>query len=347
MANIARYNRKVNVALVSSKADMAEILSHRPEGFTVEFKYSEPIFVINIVKRVRDEGRDHVDQIKVVCVKLDASPLYLFVSDYKPALFKSLLLKLVSHNYPQLARIFIRHTEFYQLFHSLKTKKVETIVNRALFYSRDSEDGVQDKDIKWTRRPFEEVFRIVDEQNGWIKKIDFKSFILKEARGRTYQEKKIEGSISSDLHFIFKGDFITFRDYFLDPAIKIAKKRFGYFDSRSESAKDRLPEPIVIKFDEPIFGELDWNERFIDIMADMKNASVTQYHINPYIHVSLVDYQDGSSYGIWIVSDDEINVIPQVRASVASMNRLVNHIYERISEGEVAKYAPLEVGAAE
>lgn len=347
LSNIAKHGRKVNFALITSKADIIATLNNGPEGYKIEIKNSGPIFALQIVRVLKEEGMDHTDKIKVLCIKLDAPFFYLLISDYKPALFKALMLRLVNHNYPLLSRVFLRHSELFQLFGSLKeAEHIETIVRRALFYSR-IENDVQEKDLKWTRRPFEEVFQRINEQNGWIRKIDFKSYQMRDDTNETYKEKKLEGAISSDFHFVMRGNFGIFNDYFLTPAIGIANERFGYLKSRSDSAGERLPEPIVIKFDEPVFREVGWTEKFIDIMADLKNASVTQYHINPYIHVSVVDYQDGSSYGIWVVSDDEINLVPQVRASVASMNRLLNHIYERISEGEVAKYVPLEVSTTQ
>ncbi|MFZ0512240.1 MAG: hypothetical protein WAM14_11590, partial [Candidatus Nitrosopolaris sp.] len=62
---------------------------------------------------------------------------------------------------------------------------------------------------------------------------------------------------------------------------------------------------------------------------------------------SLLDYNDGSSYGIWIVSENEINIIPQIRATVASMTKLLNHIYQKIQEGDIAEYSPIEVTSAD
>jgi hypothetical protein len=102
-------------------------------------------------------------------------------------------------------------------------------------------------------------------------------------------------------------------------------------------------EPIVIQFDEPIFRDEGWNEKFFENLAQLKNISIAELHKNPYVHLSVLDYLDGSSYGIWIVSDNEINIIPQARATVASMTRLLNHIYEKVKEGETTVYAPVKI----
>ena len=225
-----------------------------------------------------------------------------------------------------------------------RQENIETRILRALFYSRLQNDK-QDKDLKWTNRQFQEVFDSINEQNGWIRKIGFRSYTIKK-KDISYLTKIFEGSISSDCHFIVRGNFEIYKKYFLFSMIGIIENRFNYLQVRSKRATDRLSEPLVIRFDEAIFGDKEWNGKFIEIMSEMKNVSITEYHTNPYIHISLLDYQDGSSYGIWIVSDDEINIIPQVRASVASMNRLLSYIYERIKEGDSIEYKPIELGVS-
>ena len=74
------------------------------------------------------------------------------------------------------------------------------------------------------------------------------------------------------------------------------------------------------------------------IIADMPDSSISKYHVNPHIHLSLVDYTDGSSYDIWVLASDQLTIIPQIRASGASLRRLVNYVFERIGEGRVEKY---------
>lgn len=294
--------------------------------------------------KVKEKGIDHTDEIKVVCAKIENSSLYVVLSDYKPKLFKSLFIKLVNHNYPSLARIFLRNSELRQVFDSLKERKIASLVSRVLYYSRESDKSGLDKDLRWTKnKPYDKIFEIVREQNGWIKKVNFNSYSEPKSEYDPSYEFLFQASISLDLQFWVRGDFLTFRKNILEQIIQVVNNRFGYFSKRSEGAKDRIPEPLVVRFKKPVFRDEGWNENFLDVMEELKNISMTQYHQNPYIHISLVDYQDGSSYGIWIVSETEVYIIPQIRASVASMNRIVNHINERISEGEIVKYEPIPV----
>ena len=47
---------------------------------------------------------------------------------------------------------------------------------------------------------------------------------------------------------------------------------------------------------------------------------------------------DGSSFDIWILSTRQILIVPQMRATHASIARLANHIFERFGEGSVADH---------
>lgn len=340
LSNVMKSSgRRMNFALFTSKAEIATVFKHRPEGVQVQV---EPLGITHRIKAVHEGIRSLKEEASAVCVKLSAPFLYLLVSDAKPASFKKLILKLIYFNYPMVSRVFMRNSEMLQIMKNLKFKGgLETIVHKVLFYSR-LQDDVQDKDLKWTKRPFEEVYSSVMEQNGWIRKIDFRSF---GEEMRIYDHVKVQklyGSMSSDCHFVLKGDFEKFHKYILHPLIDTIKQRVSYLEERSKTADKRLAEPLVIKFAEPQFNYEGWNEHFIEEMAKLENVSITEYRTSPYIHISLIDYKDGSSYSVWIVAENLINIIPQGRASIASMTRLLKHIFEKVQEGEVVKYVPVE-----
>ena len=62
-------------------------------------------------------------------------------------------------------------------------------------------------------------------------------------------------------------------------------------------------------------------------------------HGNPYIHMSVADYTDGSSYDLWVVNPKRIVIVPQIRATEGSLSRLTNHIFEQFKEGEIIEGA--------
>jgi hypothetical protein len=220
--------------------------------------------------------------------------------------------------------------------------RIKTMINKISYYSRTK----QRKSLAWTgrpKRPYDEVFDDLEEEDAWIKRIDFDAPIQVDENNAPKVIMLFNGSISRNCYFKIKEGLNEFYKYIIKNSIQIIVERLGYLQRRSESAEKTRPEPIVIRFNEPIFRDEGWNEKFIENMAQLKNISITELHKNPYIHLSILDYLDGSSYGVWIVSDNEINIIPQARGTVASMTRLLNHIYEKVQEGETAVYAPIEI----
>ena len=51
--------------------------------------------------------------------------------------------------------------------------------------------------------------------------------------------------------------------------------------------------------------------------------------------MSLLDYKDGSSFEILVHKPDSVLILPQIRASSISLERVIGHISEKFSEGEV------------
>lgn len=47
-----------------------------------------------------------------------------------------------------------------------------------------------------------------------------------------------------------------------------------------------------------------------------------------YTHLSILDYYDGSSFDIWIFDAKKITIVPQSKATPASILRLIDHIYQ-------------------
>lgn len=78
--------------------------------------------------------------------------------------------------------------------------------------------------------------------------------------------------------------------------------------------------------------------RLVSALRSLDHASLSLYQTNPHMHAFVVDFLDGSSFDIWRLSDGEIIVVPQIRASAASVGRIIGHIMRRLGEGSVREY---------
>jgi len=73
-------------------------------------------------------------------------------------------------------------------------------------------------------------------------------------------------------------------------------------------------------------------------MNKFEKSSVSVLHGNPYIRLSVVDYIDGSNIDVWVLNTKQIFIVPQMKASVPSIKRIINHIFDTFAEGKIIDY---------
>lgn len=128
-------------------------------------------------------------------------------------------------------------------------------------------------------------------------------------------------------------------DAVLPRAEDLVAKRGDRLRAVAGTADRRAPEPLIVNFTRKVFADPGNNSAHIDAIAVMPHTAIGEYRSNPHIRLSLVDYMDCSSYGIWVLVSDRLAIMPQFSASGASMGRLVNHILERFGDATIEKYA--------
>jgi len=146
------------------------------------------------------------------------------------------------------------------------------------------------------------------------------------------------GTVTPKCQFICKRGASLFSETALTRMINFAFQKFELI--RGRSRKDHpgyKVTPITLKYETEAFPDLETGKEFIDSMRKLPNASCTVIHGNPYIHLSIADYTDGSSYRILILDPKEITIVPQLKASEGSLSRLISHIFEGFKEGEVVE----------
>lgn len=149
---------------------------------------------------------------------------------------------------------------------------------------------------------------------------------------------ELRGTIGRDCRFSTSGGAEVLFKAIIPRALSLPRERNRLIEASARSAGSDAAEPTVIRFGGKIFRDRDANRRHVGMIAKMACSSISEYHVDSYIHLSLVDYTDGSSYDIWVVTGDRLAIIPQIRASGASLGRLVNHIMEHMGEGLVERY---------
>lgn len=334
--------RRINILLLTSKNNLkSELESWSPKTFTVNLKNEPPIFTIEISKEYKK--REAVT-VKAVVVRYgETVPMYMIVSDCKASEFKSVITQLFNKHYPTVSRIFLTNNEMQFIFEKLEESTNCEIQVDSSIGKKGIAKMIKKKEsqVTYTNVPYKEVFDEIIGHERWVQSIKFTALRVHREKGTISSEYVYSGIVSRDCFFSCMGTFQPFIQTIIPLATKFATTRVEYLRKRAESAPDLKPEPIVIKFTEDLFSDPSKNKQYIDAIAELESCSISEYHTNPYIHISLLDYLDGSSYDLWVTSSDRLVIIPQFSASTASMARLVNHVYERIHEGEVEEYAEI------
>jgi len=193
-----------------------------------------------------------------------------------------------------------------------------------------------------TEKPLEVVFTETEEQSYWFNSVSFE--YLRSVQGIPQDDATLaSATLSKYGTFFCTSHFDRFLHGTLNDMAAIAEEKMKFFSNRSRRLTPRFePHPISITYDSPEFVSLTDSKNFVSIMRRMPRISCSVLHDNPYVHLSVVDSTDGSAADVWVLKNDEILLVPQLKASEAALKRFVNYIFEEWREGSVASPTPAD-----
>ena len=281
---------------------------------------------------------------RLLIVQADIPEVYLAITHEKPS-FVSTLTPMLEKMYPH---VFVPHfssIEIQSIMGMLESKTGMTLTTRRIIahkridkkmsYMRKSKRLKASRDAResaiiHTGVPYRESIESALEDDQWIDKAQF---VLSEG-----DDVRLEGHFSRNGLFKFRHSFMIFKNHVLPHVLGLSARRFKVCSNRSREDNGGEVSPLVINLGRYIFNDREENHRFIEAVQGLKYASCGVYHANPYVNISLVDHIDGSAFKIWVMSPDKITIVPQIRASQASLSRVIDHIFEKFGEGEILEY---------
>lgn len=259
--------------------------------------------------------------------------VYVAITIEPTSFYRKALSPVLQSLYPRVHLGFIPHGRLHRLLTEFREASgfSELVIRRASLRLRLSEGRWIVKMLSWPGTPLEEAFRWVEENDGWFQSVQF------EARSQHGTSCRVsvtrEGLVQTD--YAFSKVF----DSFVMPVCRIHHENRTLFSKRGRLENDRLAaRPLAIDFESDQFRNVADNSKFIQAMRRLTTASVSVLHGNPHIHLSLIDYYDGSTFDLWVLSVQRIVLVPQMKATVAAIKRVVRHIFDTYAEGEVRDY---------
>jgi hypothetical protein len=173
------------------------------------------------------------------------------------------------------------------------------------------------------------------------------SGIFNEATAENKYVDKIQLSLEhSDSSFNFfvsrdgesrfiDGDIALYIDTLLPGVAGQLSDKDTLFKNRARQYGSRDADPLKIQYKEGAIQGVEQNRRLVKALKGVSRSSITVYHDNPYLHASLLDFDDGTNVDVYLTSDHAISIIPGFNASRKSLSRICNQINKGFFEGDV------------
>lgn len=250
--------------------------------------------------------------------------------------FNKALLPFIQGLYPQIIMTFITHKRLRKLLEEFQVTNqfTDLIITRASYRLRFEEEGKHKKVVPggfWPDMELREAFDWVYQNNGWFQSLQFEA--KKDAYILTEVSFTRQGIIKTNRYFskVFEA--------FVLPVCKTIYENIEIFGHRSRRENPNLSaKPLAVDFGIEQFADVSENAKFIQAMKRLKTASISVLHGNPYIHIAVIDYFDGSTFDLWVLSSNQLVIVPQMKGSIPAIKRLVNHIFDTYAEGEIKDY---------
>ncbi|MGA7670587.1 MAG: hypothetical protein WBW04_09195 [Nitrolancea sp.] len=134
----------------------------------------------------------------------------------------------------------------------------------------------------------------------------------------------------------YGGKFEAFQSAVVARLVMAAGERRRLLSDRQRTASEPVETAIAVKVPDGTFDDPDAVETVIEAAAQ-RATGVAVLHRNPYLHMAVTDYLDGSNFDAFITRSDEIAIHPGYRASVGALSRLTERLGQAIAGLEIAE----------
>jgi len=303
----------------------------------IRSKYGVHLFKLVFVPRRKAPREPPVQGNFFVYEHPQFENIFVVLTVEESAFVQRALMPFVEQNYPRVYLPLISQERLSSLLHGFKMRYgySDLSVVRASLRSRFMGEGQRREviipSVSWLNLGLEGAFRYAQEQDGWFSSLTFHA--LKGDRLCADVTIHRSGLIRS---------YVEFSNVFESLVLPVCKELWGnlkLFEGRSRRETESLQvRPLTVNFGTDLFVNAEENAKFIEAIRLLDKASASVLHSNPYVHLSLIDYIDGSTFDLWVLNPRELVIVPQLKGTVQAIRRLVSHIFDNYAEGNVVDF---------
>jgi hypothetical protein len=336
-----REHERIHLIVLGSSEDISGVVATRPR---VGLKQLSKHRNLSLFSYERSFGRKRRHRVRGEFLTVrpnDAEPVSYIIAVDTPEFLRSGVLPLIESLYPQISRPFLTQRELFEILQDLK-KAVAPDALRIQEYSarrrlrkpaRKKFESFRD----WTDVDIETAFEEAAERNVWFRSVKFEAVRRKglEESGRW---AGMSGRLSKYGHVSINGGLELVEAVVAQRLASLTVQRTRMFSNRERSeTPNNAARPLELTYERDVFRTPDDIKRLLEGLRRFPNGSCTVLHGNPYLHAALVDNLDFSAADVWVLSQQRILIVPQMRASNAALKRMVNHIFENFAEGRIGE----------
>jgi len=209
----------------------------------------------------------------------------------------------------------------------LKRRPGRLVVSRAI-----GRNVREESVISHERHSVDEVFEDAAEQGRRVHSL---SFTLRDPETA---DVLLKASISRDGRVSYRSGAVSlFLGGLVDGAAGTVRERKDKLQGRERKRGTDEVKPLSLKFSRSVFSEQSDVLSFLQVIASIQHGEYTIYHRNPYLHIGFFDFFDSSEFDVFIDGPDSAMLIPQYRATVPSLFRFCQKVFEHFEEGTILR----------
>lgn len=319
---------KVTFLTFHARGDCAKLMGRpAPEEFRVEREQHDGFSLYDltrVISRADIEGGSRTVSGTFGLYKDVAEDIWTAFTSEGPDFLKSGLIRFVESFRPTIATIHLTSEQLRHLFEHLEEATgCKILVTKAVLYSHREEGAIDFKE-----RSYQELFNFAEDEDDYVDKIEYE---LKKDGETVFHAFTSRDGIS----YYYDGQIRYLRDTFLPALAATASRTSELFENRERDLATDLLKPLDIVFNRDVFASAEDNLRLIRALANVDRSGLAVLHKNPYLHVSILDFYDGTTFDIFATGSNRISIIPGYRSSVHALSRVTEQIFKDFQEGSI------------
>lgn len=196
-------------------------------------------------------------------------------------------------------------------------------------YGYERVTGAYRQDTK--RQPVIDAFEEMEDQGREIDKIEVAFRPAKREQGAHRFTFGRNGQVN-----IHKGSCVLgYRNFLLGAVEKEAEESETY--SVPVASRSSQQQVIELSYKGNVFSDRERMHALADRMRDTSGLSVTIIHLNPYLHVQLLDFFSGSALDLVVVDENSVSLVPRTEDCDAALERVTQAISQCFGEAKAKR----------